>query len=773
MNQKLKWNDSKIFKGITICTILTMLAGCSYRSEASGTRTLEESIKSKNSIRENQPESGEPPSKTNIAYIVLDDSGFADLGSYGSEIKTPHLDKLAENGLRYNNFHVTPLCSPTRASLLTGRNHHTVGMGSVANFDYGPEFPNKRGSIIPAAATVAEVLSESGYNTYALGKWHLAPTSQVTPAGPYHNWPLGKGFNRFYGFLEDSADQYRPELTEDNHPIPVPDKDNYHFSEGIVDKSIQYALDNITTSPDTPFFMYMAFGAQHQPHQVPEKYIDMYDGVYDEGWDVIREQRFEKQKELGIIPESTELAPTNPGVEKWDNLSDDHKKAFIRMKQTYAGFLTHTDEQIGRFIDFLEEKGELDNTIIVFLSDNGASAIGGELGSVNQALAYNFIPEKIEDIVENIEVMGGERAGTDYPAGWGQVSNTPFKFYKNSTYAGGTHTPMIVHWPEGIKDKGGIRTQYVNVSDVTATIYDALGIDVPKKVKGIEQLPLDGTSFTYTFDDGGAKSVKKTQYFEVSGHRAIYHDGWRAVTMHKKGEPFEKDVWELYHVEKDFSEVHDLAKKEPKKLLEMKDLWQKEAEKNGVLPLSDLFLEAFANVADDSPRARRTFTYYPGMSHLSESASPAIINRSYKIDVPITYKNGDEGVLIALGNHKSGYTLYIKDNRLVYEYNVGFARYKAISEKDLTEGELDIRFEFDKTGDYAGIGSLFVNDKKVGEVEMEATLPYKTSFEGMDIGKDLLYPVSTDYEDQGEFAFTGTIEKVVFELEDNVEVAEK
>ena len=417
LNKNLNWNYSLILKRIAFCSILAIVAGCSTKADILGTRALDESVQPKSIVREDQQESGDPPQKVNIAYIVLDDSGFSDLGSFGSEIKTPNLDKLAENGLRYNNFHVTPLCSPTRASLLTGRNHHAVGMGSVANFDYGPEFPNKRGSITPAAALVPEVLSENGYNTYALGKWHLAPTSQVTPAGPYNNWPLGKGFNRFYGFLEDSADQYRPELIKDNHGVPVPEKENYHFSEDIVDQSIQYALDNISVTPDTPFFMYMAFGAQHQPHQVPEKYIDMYDGVYDKGWDVIREQRFEKQKELGIIPATTELAPTNPGVEKWDDLSADQKKAFTRLKQTYAGFLTHTDEQIGRFVDFLEEKGELDNTMIVFLSDNGASAFGGELGSMNQTLAYNMAPETIEDIIENIDDMGGERAGTDYPAG--------------------------------------------------------------------------------------------------------------------------------------------------------------------------------------------------------------------------------------------------------------------------------------------------------------------------------------------------------------------
>ncbi|WP_233201453.1 arylsulfatase [Sporosarcina sp. P13] len=773
MFNKSKLDYSTFFKVLAISSMVAVAAGCSPKLDAQSSSANSDKQNLKVGERSTEIETGDVPSKTNIVYMVLDDSGFSDLGSFGSEIKTPNLDKLAKNGLRYNNFNVTPLCSPTRASLLTGRNHHTVGMGSVANFDYGPEFPNKRGSIRPEAGTIAEVLSENGYNTYALGKWHLSPTSQVTPAGPYNNWPLGKGFNRFYGFLEDSADQYRPELTEDNHSIPVPSKEGYHFSKDIVDKSIQYAVDNISVAPDNPFFMYMAFGAQHQPHQVPEKYIDMYNGVYDEGWDVIRQKRFDKQKALGIIPKDTKLATTNPGVDKWDDLSEENKKAFIRMKQTYAGFLTHTDEQVGRFMDFLEEKGELDNTMIVFLSDNGASAIGGKLGSVNQSMAYNTIPENIDDILDNYEEMGGEKAGTDYPAGWGQVSNTPFKFYKNSTYAGGTHTPLIISWPAGIKDKGAIRSQYVHVSDITATVYDMLGIEVPETIKGVEQMPLSGTSFVKSFTDSNAESAKKTQYFEVSGHRAIYSEGWRALTMHVKGEPFENDKWELYHVDKDFSEMHDLAKEEPKKLEEMKKLWMKEAEENGVLPLSDLFLEAFANVADDSPRARSSFIYYPEMSHLSDSASPPIINRSYTIDVPIKHKGHDEGVLLALGNHKSGYTLYIKNNQLVYEYNAGFKRYKIVSDKKLDEGELVIQFAFNKTDDYAGIGSLYVNDEKYAELKMEKTLPYKTAFEGMDIGKDLLYPVSPEYADQGEFNYSGYIEKVVFKLKNDLLTAGK
>jgi arylsulfatase A-like enzyme len=764
-----KANIQKNFiKATVIGSALSLVAGCSLRNDATEVNSQTGKASSKQNANADNGSLKQPKPKTNIVYIVIDDSGFSDLGSYGSEIKTPNLDKLAENGLRYSNFHVTPLCSPTRASLLTGRNNHSVGMGTVTNFDFGPSYPNRRGSITPAAATVAEVLSENDYNTYALGKWHLAPTSEVTPAGPYNNRPLEKGFQRYYGFLEGASDQYQPELTEDNHPVPVPKEDDYHFSEDIVEKAQQYVLDNIAFTPDKPFHMYMSFGAPHQPHQVSQKYIDMYKGVYDKGWDKIRKERFEKQKELGIIPADTKLAPLNSGIKEWESLSEEEKRAFVRYQETYAGFLTHTDEQIGEFIKLLEDKGELDNTLIMFISDNGASAAGGEVGALNHTLAYNAIPEELDDVIENIDNMGSSKVGIDYPAGWAQVSNTPFKFYKNSTYAGGTHTPLIVHWPEGIKNKGEIRDQYIHVVDITPTIYDVLGIDVPKTIKGVKQMEIHGESFADTFTNANAESKRTTQYFETSGHRAIYHDGWRAVAHHKKGEPFEKDQWELYHVEKDFSESTNLADEDPTKLKQMIELWEKEAKKYDVYPLTDMFIDAFPNVPTDSLRARDIFTFYPGQSHLSDSAAPPIINRSYSIDIPITHNTNNDGVLVASGDISSGYTLYIKDNRLVYEYNAGFTRYKIVSDSKLSAGDLNVRFEFTKTAENAGIGTLYVNDEKIGEGTLEKTLPYKISFEGLDIGKDIMYPVSDDYGDREDFPYTGSIEKVEFIMSEPV-----
>ncbi|MDN7246350.1 arylsulfatase [Planococcus shenhongbingii] len=746
-------NKLSVFSTVAVMASAFTLAGCT--SEVSVQPASDEKVKSV-SMSTND---------TNVIYIVMDDTGFSDFGSYGSEISTPNIDRLADNGLRYNNFHATPVCSPSRASMLTGRNNHAVGMGQVANFDYGEEYPNRRGEIAPEAGTIAEVLGENGYVNYALGKWHVAPTHEITPAGPFHNWPLGKGFHRYYGNLEDSSDQYRPELTRDNSSVPMPEKEDYHYSEDIVEKAQQYVVDQVSMRPDQPFFINLSFGAQHMPHQVPKEYIDAYDGVYDEGWDVIRQQRFEKQKELGVIPKDAKLAPSNPGIIPWDKISEEKKSVYTRFQETYAGFLTHTDEQIGKLLETLEETDELDNTMIVLISDNGASSIGGENGSTNQTIAYNTLTETFEDVEKKADLLGSESVAPDYPAGWAQVSNTPFQKYKNSMYGGGIRTPLIVHWPEKITDKGEVRNQFVHVSDITATVYDVLGISPPKTIKGIKQMPITGISFADTFDDAGAVTKKKTQYFEMSGNRMIYHDGWKAISVHTKGKPFEQDTWELYHAEKDFTELNNIADKQPQKLKQLVNLWEKEAKANNVYPLTDNFLNALGNLPPDNPRARKTFVYHPEMSHLGESATPLILNRSYEISIPVTHSKEDEGVLLALGNDKSGYTFYIQDNKIVYEYNTGVTRYQIVSEQELPEGELAVQFIFEKTAANQGVGNLLINGTEIGEVEMK-TLPFKTSFEGLDIGQDLFYPVSPAYAKLGEFPYAGDIGKVTYEFEE-------
>ncbi|MDN7247058.1 arylsulfatase [Planococcus shenhongbingii] len=764
MHSGWKVLSSSPFQKLTIfASSLALLSGCALKNpletEVKAESSKQPSHQSKTENSENKADAEKP----NFIYIVLDDSGFSDLATFGSEIQTPNLDHLAENGIRYNNFHVTPVCSPTRASLLTGRNPHDVGMATVANFDMGPDLPNKRGRIKPEAGTVAEVLKENDYSTFALGKWHLSPSHQATAAGPYENWPLAKGFDRFYGFLEDSSDQYKPELVKDNSFIETPEDEDYHFSEDIVNQANQYVTDHASIDPDKPFFMYLAFGAQHQPVQVPEKYIDMYDGKYDEGWDKIREERFERQKELGIIPENTKLAPLNPGVKPWNELSEDEKEAFTRFQETYAGFLTHTDEQIGRLVDQLEAVDELEDTMIVFLSDNGASSMGKATGSINHTLAYNDIPESLTDIVDRVDDIGSDKTKSEFPAGWAQVSGTPFKLYKSTMYGAGVKSPLIISYPKGLKDKGAVRNQFAHAIDVTPTIYDLAGIELPKEIKGVKQMPLQGESFAETFEDDEV-STRDTQYFENNGQRAIYSEGWKAIAKHVPKTPYEKDVWELYHVAEDVSESKNLAADNPKKLKELQKLFDKEAKKYGVMPMSDIMGDGFLKIPEDSLRAKNQFTFYPGMSRLPEGAAPLIINRSYSITVPIIRKNeNDEGVLLALGSSESGYTLYIKDNKLIYEYNRGNAVYKIESNQEVPVGISTVSFEFEHTAPHQGNGKLYINKEAVGETNIEETHKFKLSFEGLDIGKDSNYPVSKNYKDE-DFDFTGEIDKVIYDI---------
>lgn len=705
--------------------------------------------------------------KNNIVYIVLDDMGFSDLGCYGSEIKTPNINRLAQNGLSFNNFHVTPLCSPTRASLLTGRNHHSVGMGLLPNFDLGPDVPNSRGKISSSAGTIAEILKENDYSTYAVGKWHLTPICEETPAGPFHNWPLGKGFERYYGFLDAAADQYTPTLVYDNHYVEPPNKPDYHLSEDLVDHGIQFLSDHASIFPEKPFFMYLAFGAQHSPHQVSKSYIDMYKGRYSKGWDQIREERLERQKLLGIVPQDTKLAERNLGVKEWEKLTSDEKRLFERFQETYAGFLTHTDEQIGRFVDFLESIEQLDNTMIVFLSDNGASQEGDFDGILEQISIYNGIPTKAEKNFDRIDEIGGPNSQPNYPLGWAQASNTPFKYYKQTTFDGGIHVPLIYHYPSRIKDIGTVRNQFHHVIDITPTVLDLAGISAPKEIKGVLQMPLHGKSMQYTFDDPKVRTICETQYFLMGGQRAIWHDGWKATTLHMKNMPFEDDRWELYNTDEDFSQTINLAEKFPEKLNELKEIWFAEAKKFDALPMIDKTIELFSNVfPDDNVRYRTEFTYYPKMGHTN--AMPSILNRSYKITVPIDCPSKDsKGVLIAHGNKNSGYTMYIQNSRLYYEYNFVGTVYKIESNLEIPVGKSTVRYEFSKTGQYQGKGSLFINDQHVGEVDMPRTLPFVISMDGLSVGRDAYLPVSKNYADIGDFAFTGNIQKIDFVLQND------
>ena len=509
----------------------------------------------------------------NVVIILLDDTGFSHFGCYGSDLSTPAIDRLAAGGLRYTNFHVTPLCSPTRAALLTGRNHHAVGMRSISNFDSG--YPHMRGSVSRHAATMAEVLRDEGYATFAVGKWHLCPMADASAAGPYDQWPLQRGFDRFYGFLEGETDQFHPELVYDNHAVdpPAGPDQGYHLSEDLVDHAIGFIHDTRSIRPDRPFFTYLAFGAMHAPHQAPAAYLEKYRGRFDDGWDAARDRWFARQQALGLLPEATELAPRNPGVEAWDSLPVNQKRLAARLQEAFAAFLDHTDQQIGRFVAALENLGQLDNTLFLLLSDNGASQEGGPFGVMHEMKYFNFLVETPDEAVERLDDIGGPHSHANYPWGWAQAGNTPFKWYKQNTHEGGVHVPLIVHWPDRIGAAGQVRDQFHHVNDLAPTVYEALGIEPPAVYRGFEQMPVSGTSMAYTFDAPGAPTTKGAQYYEMFGHRAIIWDGWKAVTRHVKGVPFDDDVWELYHLATDRSECHDLAADRPDKLAELIARW--------------------------------------------------------------------------------------------------------------------------------------------------------------------------------------------------------
>ncbi len=594
-------------------------------------------------LAESEPWFEEPPhpgeSSPNVVIVLLDDTGFAQFGCYGSTIDTSNVDALAAGGLQFTNFHVTPLCSPTRASLLTGRSQHAVGMRTISNFRTG--FPHQLGHISNHAATLAEVLRMEGYTTLCAGKWHLAPMEQCSAAGPYDQWPLGRGFDRFYGFMEGETDQFHPDLVCDNHPIEPPGGpgDGYHISEDLVDQLLRMVSDSKGVRPDRPFFAYLAFGATHAPHQAPAAYLEKYRGVFDQGWDETRRQWFERQLATGVVPEGTQLAPRNPGVDAWDSLQENQQRLAARLQEAFAAFLDHTDDQIGRFVEGLRDIGQLDNTLLIVMADNGASQEGGPFGVMHEMKFFNGILETPDQAIERIDDIGGPHSHTNYPWGWAQCGNTPFKWYKQNTHEGGVHVPMIVHWPAGVPvdQRGSFRHQFINVSDVAPTIYDLLGISAPEVFNGLEQLPVTGHSFASTLADPGAAATNTLQYFEMTGSRALVaiQSGrhWKAVCRHIAGADYDTEQWELYDLAADASECNDLAATQPDKLQELIGLWWTEAARHNVLPLDDRLIELFgARFRDRSPHPpSRRYVYRPPMSPIPAQAAAAIGGRNFDL----------------------------------------------------------------------------------------------------------------------------------------------
>jgi len=703
--------------------------------------------------------------RPNVVIILFDDLGYSHFGCYGSTIATPNLDRLAAGGLRFTNFHVTPMCSPTRAALLTGRNPHTVGMRAIANFDSG--FPHQRARITGRAATIAEMLRAEGYGTYAVGKWHLNPVEEATGAGPFDHWPLQKGFDRFYGFLGPETDQFHPELTCDNHHVepPARPEEGYHLSEDLVDQAKSFLRDRRSFAQERPFLLYFALGATHAPHQAPSEYIERYRGEFDRGWDAIREEWFARQLELGVAPPGTQLAPRNPGVRAWEDLPSGERRFMARLQEVFAGFLEHSDAQIGRLVEDLEEAGELDDTLLMVLADNGASQEGGPGGVTDSERWMNQIPDDLDEALSRLDEIGGPRSNPNFPWGWAQAGNTPLRWYKQNTHGGGVRVPMIVHWPRGIADRGGIRGQFHHVTDLLPTVLDAVGAEAPAVHRGEPQIPVAGSSMRYAFDDPGADSNHGVQYFEHFGHRGIWRDGWKAVTWHPRGESFDDDEWELFDLASDFSETNNLAAEQPQRLREMIDAWWVEAGKHGVLPLDDRVGELLApSQRPGGLHEAGTYTYYPPVSHLPADAAPPLGAGSWTISAEIERDApGDEGAIYAYGAMYGGYSIYVQANRLHFHYNALGSHFDFAAESELPAGRCTVSVEMRAEGvRRPGEVELRVDGERIGGGSVPM-LVRRHLARGGDIGADRLSPVADTYE--APFEFQGRIRRVDVRIE--------
>ena len=718
-----------------------------------------------------------PEQAPNVLLVLLDDVGFGQASTFGGPVDTPNLTHLAERGLRYNQFHTTALCSPTRAALLTGRNHHSVGTGVVAELASG--FPGYTTILPKSAATVAEVLRQNGYNTAAFGKWHNTPDYETSAAGPFDRWPTWLGFEYFYGFLGGDTNQWSPALVENTKRVAPPTNNpDYHLTPDLVDHAISWIHSQQSIAPDKPFFTYLATGATHAPHHAPKAWIDKYKGTFDQGWDQLREETFARQKQLGVIPANAQLTPRPKELPAWDSLSPDDQKIYAHEMEVFAGFLAHTDHEVGRLINAIDQIGELDNTLIFYIvGDNGASAEGGLSGSVNELKVFNKVPGSREQLLATLNDLGSPKTFNHYHAAWAWAGTTPFQWTKQiASHFGGTRNPLIIAYGDRIKDQGGLRSQFHHVIDITPTIFEAAGITAPTQVNGVQQQKLEGTSLVYTFDAPKAASKHETQYFEMFGNRAIYDDGWIAAARHPRlpwqgtiNADFEKDPWELYNIEEDFSEANNLAAKNPEKLAKLQKLFLSEARKYNVLPLDDRVSERFDVQDRPSPASgRTTVTYYSSGVSIPEGSAPNLKNRSFTITAEVEIpENGAEGVLLTQGGRFAGWGFFLKDSKPTYVYNfVNAERYIIQSPEKLAPGKSTIKFNFDYDGGgvgAGGIGRLFINDQPVAEGRIAKTIPYRLALdETFDVGRDTGTPIVETY--QVPFAFTGNLQKVTLNL---------
>ncbi len=717
-----------------------------------------------------------PKGAPNVLIVLLDDTGFGHPSTFGGPCQTPTLDSLSKGGLRYNQFHTTALCSPTRAALLTGRNHHSVNTGVIMEMGTGYDGYT---TVWPrSTASIAEILKDNGYNTAAFGKWHNTPDWETSMAGPFDRWPTGLGFEYWYGFMGGDADQWNTPLYENTAPIEKkPGEKELHLTTLLADKTISWIRNQRSIAPGKPFFVYFAPGATHAPHQVAKEWADKYKGKFDQGWDKLREETLERQKKLGVVPANTQLTPRPKELLAWDGLSADQKRLFARMMEVYAGFLEHTDYEVGRVIESIRELGEQDNTIIVYIAgDNGSSAEGGPEGSVNEMLILNGLHDNFQQNLKMIDQLGGPMAFNHFPAAWAWAGDSPFQWTKQvASHFGGTRNGMVIQWPRRITDKGAVRTQFHHVIDIVPTILEATGISEPNMVNGVAQKPIEGVSMLYTFDDAAAKSRRRTQYFEMFTNRAIYHDGWIASSLRRvpwlgPAIPNMDDCpWELYNIEEDFSQANDLAAKQPRKLRELQDLFWAEAARYNVLPLDDRSVQRFDVSLRPSYTAGRTqFTYYPGTARIPEGAAPDTKNKTHSITAQVQVpKGGADGMLVTLGGRFGGWGLMVQEGKLVYVYNfLNQQRYVISSGSSLPEGPATLRYEFTFDGGppgSGGTGRLFVNGKQAGEGRIEHTIPLRYPLsDTFDVGEDTGTPVAETYA--LPFKYAGKLEKVTIEL---------
>ncbi len=720
-----------------------------------------------------------PAGAPNVLVVLIDDMGFGQSSVFGGPIHMPTVERLASNGLRYNNFHTTALCSPTRSALLTGRNHHVNNFGSIS--ETATAFPGNTGVRPNGVAPLAEMLRLNGYSTAAFGKYHEAAAWEISPSGPTDRWPTRSGFDKFYGFIGGETNQFAPLVYDGMVQVEVSNQDpKYHFTTDMTNHAIDWMRYQKSLTPDKPFFIYFAPGATHAPHQVAPEWSAKYKGKFDEGWDKLREQTLANQVKLGLVPPSTKLAPKPTFIKDWDKLTPDEKKLFARQMEIFAGFGEQTDYEIGRLIDAISEIGQLDNTLIFYeVGDNGASAEGTANGVFNEMSYFNGLQETVPDILKHYDEMGGPFSYEHYAAGWAVAGDAPFEWTKQVAGSfGGTTNPLIVQWPKRITDKGGIRTQFHHVIDIAPTVLEAASLPEPKSVNGTDQIPIQGVSMVYTFSDAKAVSRHTTQYFELFGNRGIYHDGWLAGTVHrepwemKPRTTFDKDVWQLFDVTSDFSLANDLAATNPEKLKEMQDLFLKEAIANYVLPMDDRSVERVNPALAGRPdlmAGRTSLSLYEGMKGMSENVFMNVKNRSLAITAELDIPTGGaNGVILAQGGRFGGWSLYLKNGKPVYTYNwLGLHSYNVAASQPLAAGKTTVVFDFAYDGGgigKGGTGSLLVNGKKVAEGRIDRTQCCVFSAdEGADVGLDEGTPVTEAYPQHGN-AFTGKILKVTVEL---------